>query len=42
MAECSSNGLIDQLDLADLDPEADQAAVGAKVQSSLTKAIQAC
>jgi hypothetical protein len=42
VAECSSNGLIDALDLADLDPDADQAAVGAKVQSSLTKAIQAC
>jgi hypothetical protein len=42
VAECSSNGLVDQLDLADLDQSADQAAVGAKVQDALTKAIQAC
>ncbi len=42
VAECSANGLVDALDLADLDPKADQAAVGAKVQSALTKAIQAC
>lgn len=42
IAECSSNGLVDALDLTDLDPYADQAAVGAKVQSALTRAIQAC
>jgi len=42
VAECSSNGMVDQLDLADLDPKADQAAVGKKVQAALTKAIQAC
>ncbi|MGZ4784919.1 MAG: DUF6782 family putative metallopeptidase [Acidimicrobiales bacterium] len=42
IAECSSNGLVDQLDLSDLDPDADQEAIGAKVQAALTKAIQAC
>jgi len=42
VAECSSNGLVAQLDLADLDQNADQAAVGAKVQNALTQAIQAC
>jgi hypothetical protein len=42
VAECSSNGLVDALELDDLDPDADQASVGAKVQSALTKAIQAC
>jgi hypothetical protein len=41
-AECASNGLVDQIDLADLDQNADQAAVGQKVQTALTKAIQAC
>ncbi len=42
VAECSSNGLLDQLELSDLDQNADQEAVGAKVQAALTKAIQAC
>jgi hypothetical protein len=42
LAECASNGLIDQLDLADLGPDADQRTVGAKVQAALTRAIATC
>ena len=42
LAESSPNGLVDQLELSDLDPNVDQAAVGAKVQAALTQAIQAC
>jgi len=42
LAECASNGLLDQLDLADFDPAADQDAVRAKVQAALSKSVAAC
>jgi hypothetical protein len=42
LAECASNGLVDRIELADLDPAADQEAVGDKIQDALTEAIASC